>query len=378
MSQLFVLISVLVFHVSSQVWELEALSGAAVCLDGTSAGFYHKIGNLSSSWIIHFQGGGYCSSIQDCYSRSFTDLGSSSNWPQSSTDGVGEGYGFLSSEPSVNPRLSEWTKVKVPYCDGAYFSGDRAEPQIYNGKNLFFRGKQIVQETFKTLLSDFDLGNATEIIITGCSAGGEAVFLHLDWIREIVPEKIRVVGAPDSGFFLDIPSYKGVYEYGPLHQKAFELHNATFGDSDCPFLGSEQYKCFEVQYVAEFVTTPMFVINSISDSYQLSVTLQLDCFHDGQLVNCTDQELTAVADFRLEMISKLKGSVFQNPENGAYLMSCLTHCGACTDSFWDYSVVQHISLQQAFDDWYFNHSTFDSSSILIDEPWPSNPCTFKK
>jgi hypothetical protein len=362
--------------VHSKFWELEMLSEGAVCLDGTPAGFYHRPGSLSTSWIIHFQGGGYCSNIKDCYDRSFTDFGSSYNWPKTSRNAVGEAYGFLSSDPIVNPRFSEWTKVKIPYCDGAYYSGDRTEPQAYNGKNIYSRGKRIVQETFETLLSDFALVNATQIIVTGCSAGGEAVFLHLDWIREVIPENIKLIGVPDSGFFLDVPNHKGNYEYGPLHKEAFELHNATFGDSDCPYQGTDQYKCFEVQHIARFVTTPLFVINSISDSYQLSVTLQLDCLEHRQLTNCTDQELSTVADFRLEMIDRLQKSVFNKPGNGGYLISCLTHCGACTNHFWDYSKVQHTSLKEAFSSWYFNSS--ELPAILIDEPWPSNPCTFKE
>merc|ERR1719401_2583608 len=96
------------------------------------------------------------------------------------------------------------------YCDGNSFSGDRDEPLIVRGldgkdKPLYFRGRRIVDAAIETLLG-MGLNKASTVLLTGCSAGGLATFLHADYVHDrlkaTVPtlQKYRV--APMSGFFL--------------------------------------------------------------------------------------------------------------------------------------------------------------------------------
>ena len=61
----------------------------AACLDGSPAAMYVSEGSGANKdkFLIHFKGGGFCGeltldqTIQSCYSRSFTDLGSSTDYP---------------------------------------------------------------------------------------------------------------------------------------------------------------------------------------------------------------------------------------------------------------------------------------------------------
>jgi hypothetical protein len=350
----------------------------AKCLDGSPAGFYHRASPTGSrSWVVHFEGGGACWSADDCLGRSMTLLGSSKTWSPTKMDDLdGGSHGFFSTDPEVNPDFNDWNMVRIQYCDGAFYAGDRVEPYPHNGTDLYFRGRYIVEETLSTLLTQFNMSAADQIIITGCSAGGIAVYLHLDWLRAHIPLHIPVVGAPDSGFFLDIPNYKGQYIWGPVYQGSYALHNTTFVDSDCleAFKPADQYHCGGAEHTAQFVTTPMFVMNSLSDSYQFQHGLMLDCFQNATLVNCSKDELHAIARFRKTMIRELKHKVLNKPWNGAYLPTCLTHCGACTDPFWAQTNVHNVHLRDAFSSWYFQKSK--SQEIVIDGPWPSNACKF--
>ena len=84
-------------HVMSTVrWERGALvlvrmpdkglaGMGAVCLDGSDAGFYLSLGS-GSTWQLFFEGGGWCYSELDCWSRSFGRLGSSAGWSESYGD----------------------------------------------------------------------------------------------------------------------------------------------------------------------------------------------------------------------------------------------------------------------------------------------------
>ena len=51
------------------------------------------------------------------------------------------------------------------------------------------------------------LGEATEVVLSGGSAGGTSVFLGLDFVRSLIPSAVRLVGAPDAGFFIDAPTF---------------------------------------------------------------------------------------------------------------------------------------------------------------------------
>lgn len=55
---------------------LDAATGA-LCLDGSAAGFYHRPGASNASWIVHFEGGGWCVDQADCEQRAQTAIGSS-------------------------------------------------------------------------------------------------------------------------------------------------------------------------------------------------------------------------------------------------------------------------------------------------------------
>ena len=49
---------------------------------------------------------------------------------------------YFGQEPATNPLLYNWTFVYVRYCDGAYYSGDRADVLTGStGRPLYFRGQ---------------------------------------------------------------------------------------------------------------------------------------------------------------------------------------------------------------------------------------------
>jgi hypothetical protein len=42
-----------------------------------------------------------------------------------------------------------------------------------------------------------------QAILTGCSAGGLATFIHCDDFRNLLPKSAKVKCMPDAGFFMD-------------------------------------------------------------------------------------------------------------------------------------------------------------------------------
>jgi hypothetical protein len=45
----------------------------------------------------------------------------------------------------VDNNYKSWSKVIVPYCDGALFQGYAKNPTKYKAKDLYFRGTKIIK-----------------------------------------------------------------------------------------------------------------------------------------------------------------------------------------------------------------------------------------
>ncbi|CAN6246437.1 unnamed protein product [Urochloa humidicola] len=87
-----------------------AVAKGAVCLDG-SAPAYHLArgsGSGANSWLVHFEGGGWCNNVTTCLQRKRTRLGSSKEMAMQIAFS-----GILSDVPDYNPDFYNWNKVKV-------------------------------------------------------------------------------------------------------------------------------------------------------------------------------------------------------------------------------------------------------------------------
>jgi len=97
----------------------------------------------------------------------------------------------------------------LPYSlsDGSSFSSYRqapwkVKPNALNTTQLVFRGVSNLDRTLDALIKNYGLGEATDVILSGGSAGGLSTFLHLDRVAARLPDA-KVVGAPVAGYFTD-------------------------------------------------------------------------------------------------------------------------------------------------------------------------------
>lgn len=308
-------------------------STGAACLDGSPGAYYFLPGNGSGakSWYIHHQGGGWCESLDDCLGRSKSALGSSKSYP--ATANLGGGY--FSTDPTQNPLMYNWNKVFMRYCDGGSFSGNNDKTTTYQGVELHWRGKRIREAVVDDLKTKHGLSDATEAMISGCSAGGLATFLHTDqWCNALPGAKCG--GLPDSGFFLDYQdpteqcapptrsqrlrarrtTIPGDYHCGL--KWTYTQQNATAGvNQDCIAAHSvtgDEWKCMFAEHSAEHIKSPVFAMQSQYDAWQTGHVLK-----NQQPVQTLGNNITARIQSML---------MANNNESGAFLDSCHHHCGA--------------------------------------------------
>jgi hypothetical protein len=108
--------------------------------------------------------------------------------------------------------------VWLVYCDGNSFSGMATAPVNASGTLLYFNGRAIIDAALdyvsKTVLPGAPgLFTAAErVVLTGCSAGGLATYLHADYVGAYVAANLpkgTLYGAISiSGFFLQV-SFRG-------------------------------------------------------------------------------------------------------------------------------------------------------------------------
>ena len=303
---------------SSDVMPLTILSpddpgvaGGGVCLDGSPPWYYlGRSATKSKTWVIQFQGGGWSYSPSEAVSRSMTSLGSSTKAASSYT----YPYGPLSSDPGTNPMFYDANRVLLAYCDAGSFAGHLSEPLEGIHPPVYIRGKMVLDALFGALMSE-GFVEATDVLLTGTSAGGLAAFLHADYVRSaLLPSTVTRYGVmPISGFFLNHADLNGDLTYGTELRNVFAYQNSTSGmNSACVAAkASSQSDCIFANETAVFVTSPLFVQNSMVDSWQLQNIWEQNmddpCTSNStaQFQSCSDAQIDQINAYGSDFLSDL-------------------------------------------------------------------------
>ncbi|GJP46412.1 hypothetical protein CLOM_g5703 [Closterium sp. NIES-68] len=253
-------------------------SFGAKCLDGSPPGYYRRVGygGGTNSWHIHFPGGGWCATRDECAERATTFLGSTKYMPQSSQGSWvgGQMTGILSPRHPENKLFYNWNLALLAYCDGGGYAGSAGKVAVKSsGKSaVFMQGDAIV----KAVLQDLNrtkggLGSAARILVSGCSAGGFPVTRLCDSVAAAHP-KANVKCMIDGGFFLDAKDRQDGFTFRSIIQNVSSLHRFT--DSKCS-QGMEAWKCMLPEYSLKTVSRPVFITNALFDYTALKLYNQL-------------------------------------------------------------------------------------------------------
>jgi hypothetical protein len=404
----------------------------AKCLDGSPPTYDVSLNKTSSQWVLFLEGGGWCygatvdAATKSCASRGgaswppksgnyHSSMGTEGRAPQVGAGGADIG-GIMSSDPKINPDFYTWNKVFMHYCDGSSFGGGRVDPiAVTRGGgpgDLWLRGRNNFDALVSHYSTTLGMDKATDIILSGGSAGGLAVFYNLDHFATLLPPSVRLVGFPDAGFFMDVKGEtSGKYDYRANFQGADPVWNVTgSGGTNLKCLeanAGEKWKCLMAQYIAPHVETPMFVLNSNYDAWQMEHVLGAKCI-PTPTSPCTADENTSLRSFRDQFAAAITAGVTNGkPKNGVFLDSCYVHeqnVNYCSNQGmpncvgwsplssgskkWGYTTaVSGRTPQQAFGAWWKgetvvaidDHKFFDNPTCVYlghtPQPKPGKACT---
>ncbi|CAI5510202.1 unnamed protein product [Closterium sp. Naga37s-1] len=222
----------------------------ARCLDGSPPGYYFRAGTGAgrSMWHIYLPGGAWCGSAAQCVARSKMWLGSSTFYPDDPNSKVVRPPfgGILSSNSSVNPAFYNWNLVRPIYCDGGGFAGTTGRVEVGGGRVLFLDGWNILRSIMDDLKSNRGFKSAVQILLSGSSAGGQAVVALCDRIAAAFPWAATKCIA-DSGFFIDSKDRTGGFTWRTYAKSVVDLHQPKWSCMD-GLPKSDQWKCFFPHY----------------------------------------------------------------------------------------------------------------------------------
>lgn len=187
------------------------------CADGSPFGIYVEDNpktplSQSQNHVLVLMGGGSCAGPDDCRKdykeRPF--VFSSSYNPKTI-----EGNTVLSSDPTINPSMHNYTKWMIPYCSQDFFLGDAKKGQVGDFKHM---GSQLLKEAFSRWSNQVfqarQEGFLAEslldtVVVIGISAGAVGLMNHVDTVRFAVNQ----IGSKNLDLLLDAPSVVSDHKY---------------------------------------------------------------------------------------------------------------------------------------------------------------------
>jgi hypothetical protein len=341
-----------------------AVAKGAVCLDGSAPAYQFDRaaaaagGEGHKNWLIHLKGGGWCDTIESCTRRRNTPLGSSTLMkPENFT-------AILSNNKDFNPNFYNWNRIMVRYCDGSSYTGD--EEKVDPVTQLHFRGARVFNAVIEDLLTK-GLKNASNVLLSGCSAGGLASVLHCDKFRTLLPPSVNVKCVADGGYFLHKKHGYGGYELARMFRRAIKLHGSA---KNLPKSCTSKMKsslCFFPQYITPHIHTPLFIINSAFDPYQVRDLVAsrqstspggswFECQFDVN--KCSTNQLGLLLDFKTMFYEEISKGLRSNSKSlrGMFINTCHTHCQSQLQEKWLGSRTAKIdnkSISEAVGDWFY-------------------------
>ena len=154
----------------------------AICRDGSATGIGVRLHQGSTKVAIYFEGGGACFHDASCAINDvLASFGSTAFDAWKTAAGAG---GIFDATQATNP-LRDYNFVYVPYCTGDVHAGDREHVDVPGDtapKDQMFVGYRNVGLDLARVLPTF--ANATDVVVTGISAGGFGAAFNYDRIAQ--------------------------------------------------------------------------------------------------------------------------------------------------------------------------------------------------
>ena len=137
-------------------------------------------------------------------------------------------------------------------------------------------------------------------------------------------------------------SYRGFEEIGAL--QGITSDYAPCVSLYAPY--NQTWKCFIPQYFLSYIQTPLFVIQSYVDAYQIDNLMKVKCTKD----DCNKKEMQYIDSLRKEVFMIVNFKI--NSKSGYWVTGCPHHTLAHHEDTWGNIKVKNQLLRDAYLSWY--------------------------
>jgi hypothetical protein len=227
--------------------------------------------------------------------------------------------------------------------------------------------------------------SATEVLISGCSAGGLGVLLGLDAMADMIHEanrSIKVRGLTNSGYFVDYTGdqyyvkredwkeeavFNGILDYSGNMRKVFTFANMSAGAHPTCLQQHDRLKtthwnytkfapitkCVFAKNTIGHIKTPLFMLQPRFDQWQIWHVFGGP--YNYSLINALGEHI----------VNHITSDLLNRPQHGVFFDACTHHCTSCSNygedswhgsrirsSYNQSSGMMSLTPAQAFERWY--------------------------
>jgi hypothetical protein len=297
-----------------------AVQRGAVCNDGSPGGYYFRQGSVNT-WVIHQEGGWCCWDNESCSSRAANSpvLVSSKTWTKTTTQA-----GIFSEYSEENPTFYTANMVYMGYCSSDNWAGTRDPIGTEGTDAWYFKGSVITKSIVEDLF-EMGLNASSEILFTGCSAGGKGVWSNVDLVRSYLPfTPAKYLGFSDEGWISD---FGGVMDSITWYEM-FQLGQGIWVPNVNPTCAiahpDHEFLCIYGSIVLPYIDTPTV---AHAEQYDI-VQWNIDCNCNFNPSNTT--HMGWMEDMRSSLVASYR-TVF--PPHSLFSPACASHCSSLGEFF---------------------------------------------
>jgi hypothetical protein len=269
--------------------------------------------------------------------------------------------GILSNKPDENPDFYNWNRARIRYCDGASFASEGYD----QASGLYFRGQRIWSAAMEEMMSK-GMRSANQVLLSGCSAGGLSTILHCDQFRALFPGNTKVKCLADAGMFLDVADVSGGNTIRSFFQGVVDMLGVAKNLPGTCTSRMDATSCFFPENLVGNIQTPIFLLNSAYDVWQLQESLAPGKADPSgawkycrlNYKSCTSDQIQFLQGFRNKMVNVVQG-FSGSRQNGVFLNSCFAHCQSGLQDTWfanNSPTLENKAIAKSVGDWYFDRA----------------------
>lgn len=169
----------------------------AQCNDQTPFAFQISLApTRTDKWVVYFEGGGNCDGKYNPCGGRGVGLTSTKGYPADRSNSYTTSLGvILSRDPDINPMFFDANFAFGNYCSSDGWSGTNSTPQTVPIKTTtaqwVFTGRNNARSIAEVLFRNYGLRDgASQLLVTGNSAGGVGAFINFDLFASRMPQSI--------------------------------------------------------------------------------------------------------------------------------------------------------------------------------------------